>query len=249
MTTITQERATANGEQLIQPGRQRLFDRVWSFRVRPLHASAVVSAVVAYKAFEMSFAALHNLAVHNLVEPRLASNVPLAIDGLMVGSIVATASFRKSSLGWWYATILFALSTLVSVAGNIQYAREIGGGMVAVAIYAGMPLTMLFAVHLTLMLWSRSREAKEDAAASDTATETAAPEMPTDPRLAAWTETDTGGIRFDEAFEAEHAALAAAVAPSLQMISPLAAAAQPVNPAAGTNPTAHKLVTMAGAPR
>ncbi|WP_194816862.1 DUF2637 domain-containing protein [Nocardia sp. XZ_19_385] len=246
MTTSTDERATANSEQLVTPSRQRLLNRLWDFRLRPLHASAAVSAVVAYKAFEMSFAALHNLAVHNLVEPRLASNVPLAIDGLMVGAIVATASFRKNSLGWWYATILFALSTLVSVAGNIQYAREIGGGVVAVAIYAGMPLTMLFAVHLTLLLWSRSREAKLDAAAALNAVpETAVPEMTTDQRLAAWVETNTGEMRFDEAFEAEHAALAAAVVPSIPVgISPLAAAAR--QSAAGTNPTAHKLVTAAG---
>ncbi|GAB2651583.1 hypothetical protein GCM10027088_32410 [Nocardia goodfellowii] len=198
----------------------------------------------------MSFAALHNLAVHNLVEPRLASNVPLAIDGLMVGSIVATASFRKNSLGWWYATALFALSTLVSVAGNIEYAREIGGGIVALAIYAGMPLTMLFAVHLTLLLWSRSREAKLDAAQQIAVAENPPPENTTDQRLAAWVDTNTDGIRIDEVFEAEHAALTAAVAPSVQMrVSPLAAAAQQANLMAQgqhTNPTARKLVTTGG---
>lgn len=125
-------------------------------RPRPLYLSLIVSSVVALKAFEMSFAALHHLAVRNLVEADLASNVPIAIDGLVVGSIVATASFPKRSAGWWYATGLFVISTLVSVAGNIEYAREIGGGTVSVIIYAGMPLTLLFAVHLTLILLARS---------------------------------------------------------------------------------------------
>ncbi|MEV6428517.1 DUF2637 domain-containing protein [Nocardia sp. NPDC051463] len=124
---------------------------------RPAHASLVVTAVVAVKAFEMSFAALHGLAITNHVLPDLASNVPIAIDGLVIGSMIATASFRKMSAGWWYATGLFVLSTLVSVAGNIEYAREIGGGSVSVAIYAGMPLALLFAVHLTLMLWEQGR--------------------------------------------------------------------------------------------
>ncbi|PXX63233.1 uncharacterized protein DUF2637 [Nocardia tenerifensis] len=125
-------------------------------RPRPLYLSLIVSGVVALKAFEMSFAALHHLAVRNLVEAELASNVPIAIDGLVVGSIVATASFPKRSVGWWYATGLFVISTLVSVAGNIEYAREIGGGPVSLIIYAGMPLTLLFAVHLTLILLGRN---------------------------------------------------------------------------------------------
>ncbi|MEV0250033.1 DUF2637 domain-containing protein [Nocardia sp. NPDC050712] len=221
MTTITQERATANGAQPVQPGRRPLSGRFGDFRLRPLHASVLVSAVVAFKAFEMSFAALHNLAVHNLVEPRLASNVPLAIDGLMIGSIVATASFRKNSLGWWYATMLLAFSTLVSVAGNIQYAREIGGGLVAVAIYAGMPLTMLFAVHLTLLLWARSRLPKSVAAE---------PEMTTDQHLATWIEPNTEGRPREEVFEPERAALTAAVVPSPPVrLSPLAAAVRQAN--------------------
>ncbi|MEU8894958.1 DUF2637 domain-containing protein [Nocardia sp. NPDC048505] len=215
MTTITQERAAANGER-IAPGRRR----IRSFRVRPLHASAIVSAVVALKAFEMSFAALHNLAVHNLVEPRLAANVPLAIDGLMVGSIVATASFRKGSLGWWYATALFALSTLVSVAGNIEYAREIGGGIVALAIYAGMPLTMLFAVHLTLLLWAHGREAKTEMVAPNTVPETPVLDLNTDQRLAAaWAEIDPGARP-----EIEHPAPAGPPAAPMP-VSPLLAAA------------------------
>ncbi|WP_082032281.1 DUF2637 domain-containing protein [Nocardia vulneris] len=154
MTTIT---PGAAAESIKQPARPATWPRVRSLlRPRPLYLSLLVSAVVAMKAFEMSFAALHHLAVRNLVEPGLASNVPIAIDGLVVGSIVATASFPKRSPGWWYATGLFVLSTLVSVAGNIEYAREIGGGPVSLIIYAGMPLTLLFAVHLTLILLARS---------------------------------------------------------------------------------------------
>ncbi|MEV0297266.1 DUF2637 domain-containing protein [Nocardia sp. NPDC050710] len=146
--------------------------RLISFRPRPAHASLVVTGVVAVKSFQMSFDALHDLSIRNLVAPELASNVPIAIDGLVIGSIIATASFRKWSMGWWYATVLFALSTLVSVSGNIQYAHEIGGGVVAMAIYAGMPLTMLFAVHLTLMIWERGRQiAAECAAAASEAEE------------------------------------------------------------------------------
>ncbi|WP_051181328.1 DUF2637 domain-containing protein [Nocardia vinacea] len=123
-----------------------------------MHASAIVTGVVALTSFEMSFAALHDLAVRNLVAPALAANVPIAIDGLVVGSIIATATFRRGSSGWWYATALFVFWTLVSVAGNIEYAREIGGSPVSLALYAGMPMTMLFAVHLTLMLFGRRRE-------------------------------------------------------------------------------------------
>lgn len=122
-----------------------------------MHASAIVTGVVALTSFEMSFAALHDLAVRNLVAPALAANVPIAIDGLVVGSIIATATFRRGSSGWWYATALFVFWTLISVAGNIEYAREIGGSPVSLALYAGMPMTMLFAVHLTLMLFGRRR--------------------------------------------------------------------------------------------
>ncbi|MCM6777531.1 DUF2637 domain-containing protein [Nocardia sp. CDC159] len=159
MTLISSE-AALEADAPIAERRQRpaWIQRVREFRPGPLHASAIVSCVVAYKSFEMSYAALHNLAIRNLVPPELAANVPIVTDGLMVGSIIATASFRKGGLGWWYATVLFVLSTLLSVAGNIEYAREIGGGYVSVGIYAGMPMTMMFAVHLTLMLWSRRRE-------------------------------------------------------------------------------------------
>ncbi|MFG1797440.1 DUF2637 domain-containing protein [Nocardia sp. NPDC049149] len=157
MTTITPGLPAESFEQPIPPRRPPAWTR-WRgiLRPRPLHLSLIVSAVVALKAFEMSFVALHHLAVRNLVEADLAANVPIAIDGLVVGSIVATASFPKRSAGWWYATGLFVISTLVSVAGNIEYAREIGGGSVSLIIYAGMPLTLLFAVHLTLILLARS---------------------------------------------------------------------------------------------
>lgn len=113
----------------------------------------------------MSFAALHQLSVRNLVPADLASNVPIAIDGLVIASIIATAAFRQWSVGWWYSTVLFALSTLVSIAGNIQYAHEIGGSVVPMCLYAGMPLTMLFAVHLTLMLWERGKQVTAELAA------------------------------------------------------------------------------------
>ncbi|WP_429454912.1 DUF2637 domain-containing protein [Nocardia sp. GP40] len=143
--------ATLNDDQRSRSSWTR---RLRSFRPRPLHASAIVSCVVAYKAFAMSYDSLHHLATRNLVAPGLASNVPIAIDGLMVGSVIATASFRKRGAGWWYATGLFVLSTLVSVLGNVEYAHEIGGDIVAVILHAGMPVTMMFAVHLTLMLWN-----------------------------------------------------------------------------------------------
>ncbi|MCX4090841.1 DUF2637 domain-containing protein [Nocardia sp. alder85J] len=138
--------------------RRSLLSRFRGFRPGPLHASVIVSCVVAVKSFAMSFAALHSLAIRNFVPPDLAANVPTAVDGLMVGSVIATAFFHRRSAGWWYAVALFVLSTLVSVAGNIEYAREIGGDGVAVAIHAGMPLTMMFAVHLTLLLWNNGKQ-------------------------------------------------------------------------------------------
>ncbi len=172
--------------QPVMPRRPPIWARCRSLlRPRPLYLSLIVSAVVALKAFEMSFAALHHLAVRNLVEADLAANVPIAIDGLVVGSIVATASFPKRSAGWWYATGLFVVSTLVSVAGNIEYAREIGGGPVSLIIYAGMPLTLLFAVHLTLILLARSSASRRDALAAEAerfAVEEA-PELVTSPQL------------------------------------------------------------------
>lgn len=185
MALITSEVSVEDDVRISgQWDRPTWLQRVRKFRPGPLHASALVSAVVAFKAFQMSYAALHNLAIRNLVAPELAANVPIAIDGLMVGSVIATASFRKGGLGWWYATGLFVLSTLVSVAGNIEYAREIGGDKVSVAIYAGMPLSMMFAVHLTLILWNRGHRGKKpaEAAAVEFAVEpenvdTAMPEM------------------------------------------------------------------------
>ncbi|MFD0365172.1 DUF2637 domain-containing protein [Nocardia sp. GCM10030253] len=157
MTTIT----PAMAEEFDEPPASMLGASLANWRrwlkPRPAHASLIVTAVVAVKAFEMSFVALHGLAITNLVLPDLASNVPIAIDGLVIGSMIATASFKKFSAGWWYATGLFVLSTLVSVAGNVEYALEIGGSTVSVAIYAGMPLALLFAVHLTLMLWQQGR--------------------------------------------------------------------------------------------
>ncbi|RDI63081.1 DUF2637 domain-containing protein [Nocardia pseudobrasiliensis] len=156
MTLISSEAEfDADATAVERRRRPAWIQRVIDFRPGTLHASAIVSCVVAYKSFEMSYAALHNLAIRNLVSPDLAANVPIVTDGLMVGSIIATASFRKGGLGWWYATLLFVLSTLLSVVGNIEYAREIGGDYVSIGIYAGMPMTMMFAVHLTLMLWSR----------------------------------------------------------------------------------------------
>ena len=159
MATITPTRSDRLEEQSAPAdGQLSLASRVRTWRPRPLHASAIVTGIVALTSFEMSFAALHDLSVRNLVAPALAANVPIAIDGLVVGSIIATATFRRGSSSWWYATALFVFWTLVSVAGNIEYAREIGGSPVALSLYAGMPLTMLFAVHLTLMLFGRRRE-------------------------------------------------------------------------------------------
>ncbi|MGW6423359.1 DUF2637 domain-containing protein [Nocardia sp. NPDC055053] len=159
MTTIT---AAVPADDTARPDTSRgdlhSIGRLSSFRPRVAHASLIVTGVVAVNSFQMSFTALHDLSIRNLVPPELAANVPIAIAGLVVASIIATASFRQWSAAWWYATALFAFSTLISVSGNIQYANEIGGGAVAMAIYAGMPLTMLFAVHLTLMLWERGRQ-------------------------------------------------------------------------------------------
>lgn len=189
MTTITPGLPAESMAQPVKPRRPPIWTRWRSIlRPRPLYLSLIVSSVVALKAFEMSFAALHHLAVRNLVEADLAANVPIAIDGLVVGSIVATASFPKRSAGWWYATGLFVLSTLVSVAGNIEYAREIGGGPVSLIIYAGMPLTLLFAVHLTLILLARSTteqptEVTVAAEAEQFADTGELPEMVTSPQL------------------------------------------------------------------
>ncbi|WP_019927595.1 DUF2637 domain-containing protein [Nocardia sp. BMG111209] len=162
MTPIGSESDDAGAEQTGDTENRRSlasrFPGFQGFRPGPLHASVVVSCVVAVKSFAMSFAALHSLAIRNYVPPDLAANVPTAVDGLMVGSVIATAFFRRRSPGWWYAVVLFVSSTLVSVAGNIEYAREIGGDGVAVAIHAGMPLTMMFAVHLTLLLWNNGKQ-------------------------------------------------------------------------------------------
>ncbi|WP_433592452.1 DUF2637 domain-containing protein [Nocardia sp. CA-145437] len=166
MVTMTTAGST-NGEVRVSPSRGTggTLRRLSSFRPRLAHASLLVTSVVAVKSFQMSFAALHQLSVRNLVPPDLASNVPIAIDGLVIASIIATAAFRQWSVGWWYSTALFALSTLVSIAGNIQYAHEIGGSVVPMCLYAGMPLTMLFAVHLTLMLWERGKQVAAEHAA------------------------------------------------------------------------------------
>ncbi|WP_433729990.1 DUF2637 domain-containing protein [Nocardia sp. CA-129566] len=159
MATITSARSDRLEEHSAPEDYQpSVVTRLRAWRPRPLHASAIVTGIVALTSFEMSFAALHDLSVRNLVAPALAANVPIAIDGLVIGSIIATATFRRGSSAWWYATGLFVVWTLVSVAGNIEYAREIGGSPVSLSLYAGMPLTMLFAVHLTLMLFGRGRE-------------------------------------------------------------------------------------------
>ncbi|MGY4103268.1 DUF2637 domain-containing protein [Nocardia sp. R16R-3T] len=164
MATITTTKSELLEEQSESAdGRPFLISRLWAWRPRPLHASIVVTGVVALTSFEMSFAALHDLSVRNLVSPALAANVPIAIDGLVIGSIIATATFRRHSSAWWYATALFVFWTLVSVGGNIEYAREIGGSPVSLSLYAGMPLTMLFAVHLTLMLFGRGRDRARNA--------------------------------------------------------------------------------------
>ncbi|MQY27593.1 DUF2637 domain-containing protein [Nocardia aurantia] len=166
MTPIGSESDDTGAEQTgTDENRRSWASRLQSFRPGPLHASVVVSCVVAVKSFAMSFAALHSLAIRNYVPPDLAANVPTAVDGLMVGSVIATAFFRRRSPGWWYAVMLFVSSTLVSVAGNIEYAREIGGDGVAVAIHAGMPLTMMFAVHLTLLLWNNGKHDRAPALA------------------------------------------------------------------------------------
>ncbi|MFE3320974.1 DUF2637 domain-containing protein [Nocardia sp. NPDC059195] len=195
MTTITPA-LPADDDVRQAPSRGILhkISRLSSFRPRLAHASLLVTGVVAVKSFQMSFAALHDLSIRNLVPPELASNVPIAIDGLVVASIIATASFRQWSVGWWYATMLFAFSTLVSVSGNIQYANEIGGGVVAMSIYAGMPLTMLFAVHLTLMLWARGRQDSAERAAE--VKEPARTDEPTEVKLPKLYPLETNGPVF-----------------------------------------------------
>ncbi|WP_458686952.1 DUF2637 domain-containing protein [Nocardia tengchongensis] len=172
MVTMTTAGST-NSEVRVSPSRGTggILRRLSTFRPRLAHASLLVTSVVAVKSFQMSFAALHQLSVRNLVPPDLASNVPIAIDGLVIASIIATAAFRQWSVGWWYSTALFAISTLVSIAGNIQYAHEIGGSVVPMCLYAGMPLTMLFAVHLTLMLWERGKQVAAEHAAEIAASE------------------------------------------------------------------------------
>ncbi|MFE3228013.1 DUF2637 domain-containing protein [Nocardia sp. NPDC059228] len=200
MMEITAARSTDDDVQA--PALHRAGDvmgRLSSFRPRLAHASLIVAGVVAVKSFQMSFAALHQLSIRNLVPPDLASNVPIAIDGLVIGSIIATASFRQWSVGWWYSTVLFVLSTMLSIAGNIQYAHEIGGGVVAMFIYAGMPLTMLFAVHLTLMLWQRGKQVAAELAAEHEATELGTTELGT-------TELGTTELGTTELGAAEHEA-------------------------------------------
>ncbi|MEV6136583.1 DUF2637 domain-containing protein [Nocardia sp. NPDC051990] len=186
MTTITTTDSVLLEEQSAPAdGLLSLIRRLREWRPRPLHASAVVTGVVALTSFEMSFAALHDLSVRNLVAPALAANVPIAIDGLVIGSIIATATFRRRSSAWWYATALFVFWTLMSVAGNIEYAREIGGSPVSLSLYAGMPLTMLFAVHLTLMLFGREHDR---ARAAEHIPAARAEHAPTEHALTAWAE-------------------------------------------------------------
>ncbi|MBO0853395.1 MAG: DUF2637 domain-containing protein [Nocardia sp.] len=134
-----------------------LRDKVAGYRPTPLQASVAVTVLVTWKSFQLSYAALVGLAVKNHVESDLASNVPLVLEGLTIGAVIATAQFRIKSLAWGYASALFLLMSLTSVAGNVEFAREIGGGLVACVIHGGMPLVLLFSVHLTLLLWEKAR--------------------------------------------------------------------------------------------
>ncbi|MFI7192134.1 MULTISPECIES: DUF2637 domain-containing protein [Nocardia] len=136
-----------------------LRDRIAGYRPTPLQASVAVTLFVSWKSFQLSFSALVGLAVRNHVEPDLASNVPLALEGLTIGAVIATTQFRMKSLAWWYASTLILLMSLTSVAGNVEFARENGGGSVACVIHGGMPLVLLFSVHLTLLLWEKARTA------------------------------------------------------------------------------------------
>lgn len=136
-----------------------LRDRIAGYRPTPLQASVAVTLFVSWKSFQLSFSALVGLAIRNHVEPDLASNVPLALEGLTIGAVIATTQFRIKSLAWWYASTLFLVMSLTSVAGNVEFAREIGGGSVACVIHGGMPLVLLFSVHLTLLLWEKARSA------------------------------------------------------------------------------------------
>ncbi|MFE2995062.1 DUF2637 domain-containing protein [Nocardia sp. NPDC059246] len=201
--------------------------RLSSFRPRLAHASLIVAGVVAVKSFQMSFAALHQLSIRNLVPPDLASNVPIAIDGLVIGSIIATASFRQWSVGWWYSTVLFVLSTMLSIAGNIQYAHEIGGGVVAMFIYAGMPLTMLFAVHLTLMLWQRGKQVAAELAAELEATEREATGLGATGLGATEREPDLEAVEPEAGLEATELEAESFASPDLERSAEPFAARQP----------------------
>ncbi|KZM72179.1 DUF2637 domain-containing protein [Nocardia terpenica] len=136
--------------------------KIRDVRIRPVHASAAISVVVAWKAFEMSYAALCGLAVNNKVDPDLASNLPIALEGLTIGAIIATAHFKTKSLAWWYSIGVFLMASIASIVGNVQYAKEIGGGTVAQVLHGGMPVILMLAVHLTLML----REEKQSTVAT-----------------------------------------------------------------------------------
>ncbi|MBM4592634.1 DUF2637 domain-containing protein [Rhodococcus hoagii] len=143
----------------------------------PANLAIAGSVGVAALSFSLSFTALTELSIDHDVPAGQAWMVPLAVDGLVIVSTIASAAAKKKARRM-YAWLLLILGTLVSIAGNVTHAWLLSGGNpISCAIAAMPPLVQLAVWHLTMMLWEEKNDAKAEANADGADVDTEEPQL------------------------------------------------------------------------
>lgn len=124
-------------------------------RVTAVQAAATCSVAVGAFSFLVSYSDLSGLAEKfSTAHPW---SIPLVVDGLVIGATIAAAAF-KSRGRKAYAWSLLSFGALLSIAGNGLAAWYNSGSWIGVSISAVPPLVLLLITHLTMMLWSESKD-------------------------------------------------------------------------------------------
>ncbi|MGW4240879.1 DUF2637 domain-containing protein [Nocardia sp. NPDC004722] len=130
-------------------------------RVTAVQAAATCSVAVGAFSFLISYSDLSGLA--EKFHTAHAWSIPLVVDGLVIGATIAAAAFKGRGRKGYAWTLLF-FGALLSVVGNGLAAWYNSGSWIGVAISAVPPLVLLLITHLTMMLWTESKETTTSAA-------------------------------------------------------------------------------------
>jgi hypothetical protein len=153
-------------------------------RLRLVALTAVIAGVVllAAAAFVLSYAGIHQLALHAGVTPRLARLYPLIFDAMLV--VAGAAALALRGAGWWargYAWFSLLLLLAAVAAGDAVHATHVAVPIQPVRTAAAVTpwVLLLLAFGLWLVMLRHFRRVRAAAAqqerGSDPADEPAAP--------------------------------------------------------------------------